>query len=973
MGDHAKGRLTRFTKIAHDPFDSSGDAETFDPSFLEVDRILAARSEEIGDMDTDTKIDESNKENIYYLVKWNRLSYAESTWELASNLKDDAKIESFSDINAIPEDAYLKKLRPSPSSFKSFTESPDYPGNHILRPWQIDGVNWLLFSWYHNRGVILADEMGLGKTVQTVATLQHIREVYSRGPFLVIVPLSTIPHWKREFESWTDMNTVVYQGSAADRNIIRHYEFKFWDASGKEVNNIYKFEVLLTTYEALMSDYGVLSQIPFKCIIVDEAHRMKNQDSKLFRALQSFPTEWRMILTGTPIQNNVEELWTLLHYIDADNFSNLKNFMNDFGNMQDDSQVVKLQTILRPYLLRRVKEDVAKHIPPKEETIIEVELTSIQKQYYRAVLERNQEFLNKGLKNSAQPKLLNIVMQLRKVCNHPYLIKGAYDKLISGLDSKEDHLKRLVESSGKLVLVDKLLPKLKKDGHKVLIFSQMKAVLDLLGDYCHLQGYQFERIDGDVRGNERQSAIDRFCKVDSEKFVFLLCTRAGGVGINLTAADTVLIYDSDWNPQNDIQAQARCHRIGQTKDVKVYRLITANTYEKKMFMRASMKLGLDQAILSNMRSGTNKGEGENADGIDPKKMSKKEIDDLLKYGAYDVFKDEDDTAATAFCQQDIEDILLKRSTLWSTGGNVNQEKHVASSFSKATFLADEASAKIDLNDPNFWQNILPKDARSAKNLLSRVETPTRLFSDDDDRAAFMKDIEKFVDEVITAKILGQLYTDMDYVIAILNNLACRDDISTKDVDQVKDWLESIENPRRARRNLEEKINKVLNVNTDVSIVKTNIETINNSLYSGRKYNNVFESGFNPYTCTNSSEECSVLFRVEKCNGLGGIIFSKIERDRLEDSIFKNVGGYKLLAHKNTNIWEIIRKDASCEYRSLVEIMGFVFAFLDLCDYFIQSDIFGKNSKKIDIGESELAIFKECRELLVALVPNPMYF
>jgi SNF2 family DNA or RNA helicase len=201
-------------------------------------------------------------------------------------------------------------------------------------------------------------------------------------------------------------------------------------------------------------------------------------------------------------------------------------------------------------MLRRVKEDVAKHIPPKEETIVEVELTTVQKQYYRAVLERNTEFLYKGLKGANVPKLLNIMMQLRKVCNHPFLIKGAQDKLMAEeFDDPKRRLEHLVESSGKLVLVDKLLPKLKADGHKVLIFSQMKMVLDLLEEYCRLRNYVFERIDGDVRGNERQAAIDRFCKKDSDRFVFLLCTRAGGLGINLAAADTVLIYDSDWNPQ----------------------------------------------------------------------------------------------------------------------------------------------------------------------------------------------------------------------------------------------------------------------------------------------------------------------------------------------------------------------------------------------------------------------------------------
>lgn len=242
-----------------------------------------------------------------------------------------------------------------------------------------------------------------------------------------------------------------------------------------------------------------------------------------------------------------------------------------------------------------------------------MELTTVQKKFYRAILERNFTFLSKGaVSTSNVPNLMNTMMELRKCCNHPFLITGAEEKIVGeyaanvvGELTATIHLTSMIEASGKLVLIDKLLPKLKAGGHKVLLFSQMVRCLDILEDYLICKKYPFERIDGRVRGNLRQAAIDRFSKPDSDRFVFLLCTRAGGLGINLTAADTVIIFDSDWNPQNDLQAQARCHRIGQVKSVKVYRLITRNSYEREMFDRASMKLGLDKAVLQSMNAKDN--------------------------------------------------------------------------------------------------------------------------------------------------------------------------------------------------------------------------------------------------------------------------------------------------------------------------------------------------------------------------------
>lgn len=343
-----------------------------------------------------------------------------------------------------------------------------------------------------------------------------------------------------------------------------------------------------------------------------------------------------------------------------------------------------------------MKEDVEKSLAPKEETIIEVELTRIQKKYYKAILERNFDHLRGGGTSKNLPSLLNIMMELRKCCNHPFLVKGVEDAEMAGRSGHEETNKVLIDSSGKLVLIDKLLPKLQAEGHKVLIFSQMIRVLDILEDYMNYRGYKHERIDGRVRGNDRQAAIDRFSKPDSDIFAFLLCTRAGGLGINLVAADTVIIYDSDWNPQNDLQAQARAHRIGQQKTVKIYRLITRNTYERQMFERASLKLGLDQAVLNQMEDS----DGPAVGGKGKAALTSKEVDSLLKYGAYDIFRDEDD-AAQKFCEDDIDSILQRRTK------TIVQETKEGSSFAKASFASESAVPDIDIDDPEFWKKIMP--------------------------------------------------------------------------------------------------------------------------------------------------------------------------------------------------------------------------------------------------------------------------
>ncbi|KAI9889241.1 MAG: hypothetical protein M1814_005690 [Vezdaea aestivalis] len=532
------------------------------------------------------------------------------------------------------EDAeLLKDGKHGGSAETVFRDSPGFVQGGEMRDYQVAGLNWLISL--HENGIsgILADEMGLGKTLQTIAFLGYLKHVCGvKGPHLIVVPKSTLDNWKREFERWTpDVNVLVLQGAKEERHQL---------ILDRLVNE--KFDVCITSYEMILREKAHLKKFAWAYIIVDEAHRIKNEKSSLAEIIRVFHSRNRLLITGTPLQNNLHELWALLNFLLPDVFGDAEAFDQWFSGQGEDQDTVvqQLHKVLRPFLLRRVKADVEKSLLPKKEVNLYIGMSEMQVKWYQKILEKDIDAVNGANgKKESKTRLLNIVMQLRKCCNHPYLFEGAEP---GPPYTTDEHL---VHNAGKMVMLDKLLVKMKKKGSRVLIFSQMSRVLDILEDYCVFREFKYCRIDGSTAHEDRIAAIDDYNKPDSEKFIFLLTTRAGGLGINLTSADVVVLYDSDWNPQADLQAMDRAHRIGQTKQVYVYRFVTENAIEEKVLERAAQKLRLDQLVIQQGR----------AQQQTKAANSKDDLLNMIQHGAEKVFKSKGGTGALAAKQDLTED------------------------------------------------------------------------------------------------------------------------------------------------------------------------------------------------------------------------------------------------------------------------------------------------------------------------------
>ncbi|XP_032675946.1 SWI/SNF-related matrix-associated actin-dependent regulator of chromatin subfamily A containing DEAD/H box 1 homolog isoform X1 [Odontomachus brunneus] len=521
--------------------------------------------------------------------------------------------------------------------------------NLTLAPYQMVGLNWLAVMHAQNVNGILADEMGLGKTVQVIAFLTYLKEAgltdEQDGPHLIVVPSSTIENWWNEWERWSpSLKVVQYYGSQDERKEMR---------MGWRNGDLDDVDVLLTTYSLICStpeERRLFRVMPLNYVVFDEAHMLKNMSSIRYENLVRINAKHRILLTGTPLQNNLLELMSLLIFVMPSLFAgkqaDLKSLFSknpktpadkkdgEQPSLFEKEQVKNAKEIMRPFVLRRLKTEVLRDLPYKKDEIIRCALTEKQQSMYEKLIAQ----FSAEASEITDVNGTGMMMQLRKLANHPLLVRDyyneeklqnianrlakessykqknpnyVYEELIWASDYQINQLTRIYKSvagfglpqelipqAGKLKQLDEMLPCLKEGGHRPLIFSQFTMVLDILEEYLTIRGHTFLRLDGSTPVTDRQTLINNYTQ-DSSIFIFLLSTRAGGLGINLTAADTVIIHDIDFNPYNDKQAEDRCHRVGQKKPVTIIRLLSKGTIEEGMYEIAQEKLHLEKQITGN--------------------------------------------------------------------------------------------------------------------------------------------------------------------------------------------------------------------------------------------------------------------------------------------------------------------------------------------------------------------------------------
>ena len=455
-------------------------------------------------------------------------------------------------------------------------------------------------------------------------------------------------NWINEFKRWCpEIRVVGYFGNREERGSI--YE---------KIVKPGKFDVMVSNYEMCINESSVFRRFSYSFIVVDEGHRMKNEKNRFAQTIRSFRSTNRLLLTGTPLQNNMHELWALLNFLLPDIFKSADDFDNWFDTdkcLTDGNLVQRLHKIIGPFLLRRLKSEVEFSLLPKLEYKLYCGITKMQRELYIKVLKKEFEIFHPVYGGRVKTEPSQIMMQLRQLVNHPYILPGVEPQPFVTDES-------LVKCCGKLQMLDKLLVMLKNDGSRVLIFTQFIGMLDILEDYLNLRKFSYSRLDGDSNFDNRKKDIASFNIADSDKFVFIISTRAGGLGINLQTADAVIVYDSDWNPQSDIQAIDRAHRIGQKKQVKVFRLIAEKTVDERIVERAEIKLCLDKKVIQEGR-------------LTAKCVLKKnEVLNMINYDADFLFKSTEATVT----DEDIDQIIKK-----------------------SMVKAEELKKKVEANEVNF--------------------------------------------------------------------------------------------------------------------------------------------------------------------------------------------------------------------------------------------------------------------------------
>ncbi|KAL3464083.1 hypothetical protein BJX64DRAFT_255550 [Aspergillus heterothallicus] len=648
-------------------------------------------------------------------VKFKGLPYEDAVWEIPPDHRDT---ESWNDFKVAYADFAKKSYIGTPNQsslrkhlanvrkqkFKSKDTQPKIMTGGEIMDYQRDGLNWLYYKWFKQQNAILADEMGLGKTIQVIGLLATLIQDHKCWPFLIVVPNSTCPNWRKEIKTWVpSLRAVTYYGSAQARRLAQDNEmFIRGDPD-------LRCHVVITSYETMVDDTSrrVLSKIPWAGLIVDEGQRLKSDKSQLYEGLSKMKFPFKVLMTGTPLQNNTKELFNLLQFCDQS--KNAEELEEKYGTLSREN-IPEIHGLIRPFFLRRTKAQVLTFLPPVAQIIVPVTMSVLQKKLYKSILAKNPQLIKaifqrneeeeQTLKQTERHNLNNILMQLRKCLCHPFIYSKAIEERTTNPDIAH---RNLVDAAGKLQLLELMLPKLQKRGHRVLVFSQFLENLDVMEDFLDGLGLPHRRLDGRMSSLEKQKMIDDYNAENSPYFAFLLSTRSGGVGINLATADTVIIMDPDFNPHQDMQALSRAHRIGQKNKVLVFQLMVRGSAEEKIMQIGKKKMVLDHVLIDRMTA-------EDDDGQD--------LESILRHGAQALFED-DDSKDVIYTSESVDKLLDRSQAEQAMTPNENSQN---SEFSFARVWANDNESMDDQfhvteDDPTMntktWEKILQEREKAA--------------------------------------------------------------------------------------------------------------------------------------------------------------------------------------------------------------------------------------------------------------------
>ncbi|KAK4541522.1 hypothetical protein LTR36_007968 [Oleoguttula mirabilis] len=687
--------------------------------YLRTDIVLDIKFTSIVDIRAE-EVDKARIREIdKALIKYKGLGYEDAVWDAPPNPEDGERwtdfVTAYNDWVSgryvrLPTQGKLKKsmekVRTQDFSKLEKKSQPENLEGGELMKYQIEGLNWLYYKWFTQKNAILADEMGLGKTIQIIGFLATLVQDHACWPFLVVVPNSTCPNWRRELKRWApSLRVVAYYGSKESRDLA--YRYELFPEGSKDL----RCHVVVTSYDGAADENcrKFFRSVPWQGLIVDEGQRLKNDKNILYAALGALKAPFRILLTGTPLQNNQRELFNLLHFLD-DSY-NAVELEQRFQELTQE-KITELHDMIRPFFLRRTKAQVLTFLPPMAQIIVPVSMTIVQKKLYRTILAKNPDlmkaiFAPEGtLRQGERASLSNILMQLRKCLCHPFVYSKSIEE--RNVSHSASH-RNLVDASSKLQLLELLLPKLRERGHRVLIFSQFLDMLDMVEDFMDGMSMPYQRLDGTIGALVKQKRIDEFNAPDSPLFAFLLSTRAGGVGINLASADTVIILDPDFNPHQDIQALSRAHRIGQKKKVLCFQLVTRASAEERIMQMGRRKLALDHVLIQEM---------------DADDAEQNDLVSVLRHGANELFED----SGEQDIHYDAESVerLLDRSRMENTRAGEGERGSAETQWSHARIWANGAGAlvqeedmleaaepAVEAPDPGVWAHILKERERVA--------------------------------------------------------------------------------------------------------------------------------------------------------------------------------------------------------------------------------------------------------------------